>query len=1022
MRRPPRQGRLRQAGQIAGRAGHHGVRLIGTAGLVLLLLFGAASWRLARGPVDLPPLAARIAAATARALPGSTVTVGRAALAWEGFHRGGAPLDLRLSDIVVSGPNRAAALKISRLRVTLAPLALLRGRIAPIRIVAHRTAITLRPDRAGASPSRLLDDLLATITLRPGAHGIDFTDLRAVRISGALLALDDATLHLEFMARDSRFDLSRAADGAITGAGHAVLRHGAAAARLAVDVRATQGSGRIKAALGPGDPASLAPRNPALARFDLPITLTARWPLGAARTGLDVSADAGAGTVALGQSKIPVAHAGLAATIDRHAIDLTHGQIALGPRAGSAPVIGFDGRIGLSPPFAGVLHATVNRVSAAALPAYWPQALARGARRYVLRHISAGIAADGAFTAHLSLGKPPYLMGFSGGFVASGVSLDWFKGAPPMTALAGRLSFPDADTLIIGATSGALGGLSLRGGMRITGLTHHEQIAHLEAMLGGTVTAARPLLDAPPLRLATHGVALKGATGQVAGTIEAILPLDKKLRLAKVDLDAAAQLTSLNLPLPVHGLALEHGAIALTASLHRLALHGSGRLAGQAANFTASMTLPSGGFDLKASTLAGRALLASFGAAPSFWRYGAAPLTIAYDNDGGHGTLDLNADLTPVVLALPVLGWSKAAGQAGHAAIGLRLARGSPADLDTVDIAAPGLALKGRRQGDAMAIDAARIGDTRATGKLTPPDGPGRPWTLALAGPMLDLAAVLRHARASATALPRQTPAAASAIGPSWRLRAAFDALRLQTAPAPPLGPTHIIASGRAGLLGGLTATALVGAAHHADLRVSHDGAATRVALISGNAGALLASLGTTTDIAHGRLDLTASNAAGTTSGRVVLTDFRLRHAPVMAKVLQGVSLYGVPAATSGPGLAFTRLTAPFSVTGPIVTVRNGRAFSASLGFTAAGSIDLAQQRYDLAGTIVPAYALNTLPGRIPILGKLFSPEKGSGLFAARYTVDGPFTAPRIMVDPLAALAPGLLRDIFGVGPPDQPP
>lgn len=1014
--------RFRQAGQVASHAGHHGARFVGTIALVLLLLFGAASWRLARGPVDLPPLASRIAAAVARALPGSTVTVGRAALAWEGFHRGGAPLDLRLSDIVVSGPNRAAALKISYLRVTLAPLALLRGRIAPIRIIAHRTAITLRPDRAGATPSQLRNDLLATIAMKPGTHGIDFTDLRAVRVSGALLALDDDTLHLELAARDSRFDLSRAADGTITGAGHAVLRHGGAIAPLTVELRAAQGVGRIRAMLGPGDPASLAPRNAALVRFDLPVALTARWPLGAARAGLEVSVDTGDGTVALGQSKIPVAHAELAATVDDHDLELTRGQIALAPRVGSAPVIGFDGRLGLAPPFSGVLHATVNRVSAAALPAYWPQALARHARHYVLGHIPAGTASDGKFTAHLSLGKAPYLTGFSGGFTASGVSLDWFKGAAPMTALAGTLTFPDADTLVIAATSGALGGLALRGGMRITGLNLHDQIAHIAASLGGPITAALPLLDAPPLRLASHGVALAGATGQVAGTINATLPLDKHLPLAKVHLDAAAQLTALHLPLPVHDLALDGGTIALTASLHDLALRGIGRLAGQTAKFTASMKLPGGDFDLKASTRAGRALLDSFGAAPDFWRYGTAPLTIAYDNDGGHGTLDLNADLTPVDLALPIFGWTKAAGQPGHAAIRLGLAQGSPIDLTTLDITAPGLALKGRRQGAAMTIGEARIGDTRATGKLTPPDGSGHPWTIALAGRLLDLSALLRRARASATAPSKAQAETAGAIGPSWRLQAAFDALRLYPAPAPPLGPVHIAASSKAGTLDTLAATALVGGAHHANLTVGREGAAMRVALTSGDAGTLLAALGATTEIAHGRLDLTASSTGGATKGRAVLTDFRLRHAPVMAKVLQGLSLYGVPAATSGPGLAITRLTAPFSIAGPIVTLHNGRAFSASLGFTAAGSVDLARKRYDLAGTIVPAYALNTLPGRIPVIGKLFSPEKGSGLFAARYTIDGPFDAPRIMVDPLAALAPGLLRDIFGFGPPDKIP
>jgi hypothetical protein len=69
----------------------------------------------------------------------------------------------------------------------------------------------------------------------------------------------------------------------------------------------------------------------------------------------------------------------------------------------------------------------------------------------------------------------------------------------------------------------------------------------------------------------------------------------------------------------------------------------------------------------------------------------------------------------------------------------------------------------------------------------------------------------------------------------------------------------------------------------------------------------------------------------------------------------------------------------------------------------------------------VPAYALNTLPGRIPIIGRLFSPEKGGGLFAMRYSMTGPFTNPKVKINPLSALTPGFLRGIFSIGEKPQP-
>jgi hypothetical protein len=63
----------------------------------------------------------------------------------------------------------------------------------------------------------------------------------------------------------------------------------------------------------------------------------------------------------------------------------------------------------------------------------------------------------------------------------------------------------------------------------------------------------------------------------------------------------------------------------------------------------------------------------------------------------------------------------------------------------------------------------------------------------------------------------------------------------------------------------------------------------------------------------------------------------------------------------------------------------------------------------------VPAYALNSLPGRIPLLGRLFTAEKGGGLIAADVHVRGKLDDPSIMVNPLSVLTPGFLRRIFRI-------
>ena len=62
---------------------------------------------------------------------------------------------------------------------------------------------------------------------------------------------------------------------------------------------------------------------------------------------------------------------------------------------------------------------------------------------------------------------------------------------------------------------------------------------------------------------------------------------------------------------------------------------------------------------------------------------------------------------------------------------------------------------------------------------------------------------------------------------------------------------------------------------------------------------------------------------------------------------------------------------------------------------------------------MVPAWAVNRLPGRLPVVGRLFSPEREGGVLAATLTLRGPFDDPAVHVNPLAALLPGALRTLL---------
>jgi hypothetical protein len=96
-----------------------------------------------------------------------------------------------------------------------------------------------------------------------------------------------------------------------------------------------------------------------------------------------------------------------------------------------------------------------------------------------------------------------------------------------------------------------------------------------------------------------------------------------------------------------------------------------------------------------------------------------------------------------------------------------------------------------------------------------------------------------------------------------------------------------------------------------------------------------------------------------------------------------------------------------------VIDVRKFRSAGPSIGLTSTGSIDLDRDKIDLEGVIVPAYALNSILGNIPILGDILQGGEGEGMFSATYKIAGDLAEPKIDVNPWAALAPGFLRGLF---------
>jgi hypothetical protein len=94
------------------------------------------------------------------------------------------------------------------------------------------------------------------------------------------------------------------------------------------------------------------------------------------------------------------------------------------------------------------------------------------------------------------------------------------------------------------------------------------------------------------------------------------------------------------------------------------------------------------------------------------------------------------------------------------------------------------------------------------------------------------------------------------------------------------------------------------------------------------------------------------------------------------------------------------------------LTLHDGVVRGPVLGGTIDGVIDYADDEVHLRGTLIPLYGANNLLGQLPIVGVFLGGEK-EGLVGVTYEVVGKPAGPVLHVNPLSALAPGLLRKVF---------
>lgn len=166
--------------------------------------------------------------------------------------------------------------------------------------------------------------------------------------------------------------------------------------------------------------------------------------------------------------------------------------------------------------------------------------------------------------------------------------------------------------------------------------------------------------------------------------------------------------------------------------------------------------------------------------------------------------------------------------------------------------------------------------------------------------------------------------------------------------------------------------------------------------------------------IGGGHLAITAERPAptGPLAGTLSMTNFAILNEPAMEEVVSRAR------PRSGAKIDTTRMhvermDAVFRYTGDEIFIDEAFLRGSAMGATFSGVFDLVRSFVSISGTYIPVYGINNAFSRVPVVGRILGGENAEGLIGVTFKVEGPIDGPRIFVNPLSAVAPGIFRKIF---------
>jgi hypothetical protein len=670
------------------------------------------------------------------------------------------------------------------------------------------------------------------------------------------------------------------------------------------------------------------------------------------------------------------------------------------------------------------LRAEAEGMTVDDLVAFWPLAAAKKARAWVDENIPVGEVDQLAAQMRLGRGDPQLAMDFD----FSGLRARYIKEMDPIEEASGsgHMTFNklflamDAGHVAPGAGEEIeLGGSSLV----ISRFWEPRTTAEIALEAEGPINAVLALIDRPPLRLVSRlGQHVAEIEGQARVNADIVVPLQKGLKVADVEVEARAVLTDVAMPFelaPGQAVDVQAERLELAADTERLRLAGDARVDGAplAIEWRESYGGGDDGRVLALSGAATPALLAVAGATDL--PIDGAPrvdLTLRQNDDGPLG-FTLDADLEPVRFEIAALDWAKEKGV--PARLHAEGTQGDGLDIATLRLESPELDAEGTvRLTGGGALERAEFGQVRMAGlgvfAVTAASGPDGVTDLRLTGQRLDLSGRVMEAGGGGEG--GNEGGHEGGGGDADPVRLSFDLSELRLSEkvtlSPAAGRLEQSAAGR--LSGRIEGRLGPQAPVVVDLDIPGTGAG-KVTITSPNAGEALHAAGLYSGAQGGKLtvDVTTGmpESQGLT-GQARIEDVVVHSQSTFRDVLRDGGLPDAEAEISSGGMRFRKIWVPFSYQGDRLTLTDAIAVSPALAVKLNGTVNETTDEVDLVGVLSPAYVLTGALNEIPLIGQILG-GRGEGILAMTFRVRGDIRDPRFTVNPLSVLAPGFLRKVF---------